>query len=207
MELESSSNVYGEGTGRAHCISTKTGKSARIVSRCLHVGTIGSRTRYPRDDAEAKANSALTSYHQLAHSVFRNSRISLHLREQSCEFPVYLSLEIRCRHLAVHHTHRHSTDSERATAHWQGIALKTQMSRVVTTPPMRWHWNDLPTDLVLLTERRSSRSRCCARVAANSGKTLRRAATGAMKTLLEDLRWVRVASTTLRWMPEPVPPT
>ena len=43
---------------KAHCISTKTGK---------------------RDDAETKANNALTAYHQLAHSVFRNSRISLHL--------------------------------------------------------------------------------------------------------------------------------
>ena len=37
-----------------------------------HVGTIPNRTQTPRDDAEAKANSALTSYHQLAHSVFRN---------------------------------------------------------------------------------------------------------------------------------------
>ena len=54
---------------KAHCISTKTGKSARVVSRYKHV-------------AETKANRALTAYHQLVHSVFRNSRISLHLREQ-----------------------------------------------------------------------------------------------------------------------------
>ena len=39
-------------------------------------------TQNPRDDAEARANNALTSYHQLAHPVFRNPRISLHLREQ-----------------------------------------------------------------------------------------------------------------------------
>ena len=61
---------------KAHCISTKTGKSARVVSRHKHVGTIRTRTQSPRDDAETKANNALTAYHQLAHSVFRNSRIS-----------------------------------------------------------------------------------------------------------------------------------
>ena len=38
--------------------------------------------KHRRNDAEKKANNALTSYHQLAHSVFRNSRISLHIREQ-----------------------------------------------------------------------------------------------------------------------------
>ena len=64
---------------KAHCISTKTGKNARVVSRYKHVGTIRTRTQNPRDDAETKANNALTSYHQLAHSVFTNSRISLHL--------------------------------------------------------------------------------------------------------------------------------
>ena len=46
------------------------------------MGTIRSRTQNPRDDAEAKANSTITSYHQLAHSMFRHSRKSLHLREQ-----------------------------------------------------------------------------------------------------------------------------
>ena len=66
---------------KAHCISTKTGKSARVVSRYKHVGTIRTRTQNPRDDAETKANNAPTTYHHLAHSVFRNSRISLHLRD------------------------------------------------------------------------------------------------------------------------------
>ena len=67
---------------KAHCISTKTGKSAGIVLSYKHVGTIRSRIQYPKDDAEAKANSAPTSCHQSAHNVFRNSRISLHFREQ-----------------------------------------------------------------------------------------------------------------------------
>ena len=57
---------------KSRCISTKVGKSAGIVSRYKKVGRIWSRTQNPRHDTEAKANSALMSYHQLAHSVFRN---------------------------------------------------------------------------------------------------------------------------------------
>ena len=62
---------------KSHRISTSTGRSARIVSGNKHVGTIRSKTQNPIDDAEAKANSALTTYHQLAHSVFRTRHISV----------------------------------------------------------------------------------------------------------------------------------
>ena len=71
---------------KARCISTKTRESGRVVSRNKHVGTTRTKTQNPRNVAEAKANNALTSYHQLAHSVFRNPRISLHLREQLANF-------------------------------------------------------------------------------------------------------------------------
>ena len=61
----------------------------------------------------------------------------------------------------------------------------------------------LPTDLVLLKERRSSPAKLCK----GQWQALRCVAIGAMETLLEDLRWVRQASTTVRRMPETVPPT
>ena len=41
---------------KANCMSTKTAKSGRRVSRYKNVGTNRSRTQNPRDDAEAKAN-------------------------------------------------------------------------------------------------------------------------------------------------------
>ena len=65
---------------KSHRISTSTGRSAGTGSRYKHVGTIRNKTQNPADDAEAKANSALTTYHQLSHSVFRNTHIATHLR-------------------------------------------------------------------------------------------------------------------------------
>ena len=67
---------------KSHRISTSTGRSARIVSRYKHVGTIRNKAQNPFDRAEAKVHSALTTYHQLAHSVFRNPHIATHLRTQ-----------------------------------------------------------------------------------------------------------------------------
>ena len=60
----------------------------------------------------------------------------------------------------------------------------------------------LPTDLFLLKERLSPLAKLC-KGSSKQCQAQRRVATGAMKTLLKDLRWVREASTTLRRMPDP----
>ena len=153
---------------KAHCISTKTGKSARVVSRYKHVGTIRTRTQNPRDDAETKANSALTAYHQLAHSVFRNSSISLHLREQLANSLCISSLKFGVE------TWLFTTPGATAQIHivrmriGRGLIGQSRFSSCDNTTDaevldeLRW----LPTDLLLLRVL----SQSCTRVAASSGK-------------------------------------
>ena len=188
---------------KAHCISTKTGKSARVVSRYKHVGTIRTRTQNPRDDAETKAINALTAYHQLAHSVFRNSRISLHLREQLAN-----SLCVSRLKFGVE-TWLYTTPAATAQIHnvrmriGRGLIGQSRFSSCDNTTDaevldeLRW----LPTDLLLLKERLSPLAKLY-----NGGskqwQALRRVAIGAMGTLLDDLRWVLEASTALRRMPD-----
>ena len=60
----------------------------------------------------------------------------------------------------------------------------------------------LPTDLFLLKERLSPLAKLC-KGSSKQWQALRRVAIGAMETFLEDLRWVREASTTVRRMPDP----
>ena len=100
-----------------------------------HVGTIRTRTQNPRDDAETKANNALTAYHQLAHSVFRNSRISLHLREQLANSLCISRLKFIGRGLIGQSKF--------------SICYNTTDAEVLDE--LRW----LPTDLLLLKERLS----------------------------------------------------
>ena len=142
---------------KAHCISTKTGKSARVVSRYKHVGTIRTRTQNPRDDAEAKANNTLMSYHQLAHSVFRNQRISLHLREQLANSLCISRFEFGDE------TWQYTTPAATAQIHnvrmliGRGLIGQSRFSSCDNTTDaevldeLRW----LPTDLLLLKERLS----------------------------------------------------
>ena len=142
---------------KARGISTKTGKSARVVSRYEHVGRIRTRTQNPRDDTEGKARYALTAYDQLAHSVFRNSHISVHLREQ-----LAYSLCISRLKFGVE-TWLYTTPAATAQIHnvrmriGRGLIGQSRFSRCVNTidaevlDELRW----LPTDLLLLKERLS----------------------------------------------------
>ena len=183
------------GDRKAPCISTKTGKSARVVSRFKHVGTIRTRTQNPRDDAETKANNALTAYHQLAHSVFRNSRISLHLREQ-LKFGVETWLCTTPASTAQIHNVRMRIG--------RGLIGQSRFSSCDNTTDaevldeLRW----LPTDLLLLKERLSPLAKVF-EGGSRQWQALRRVASGAVGTLLDDLRWAREASTALRRMPDP----
>ena len=59
----------------------------------------------------------------------------------------------------------------------------------------------LPTDLFLLQERLTPLANLC-KGGSKQWQALCRAAVGAMETLLEDLRWVCEASTTLRKLPD-----
>ena len=63
---------------------------------------------------------------------------------------------------------------------------------------LRW----LPTGLLLLKERLSPLAKLY-KGGSKQWQALRRVASGAMETLLDDLRWVREASTALRQMPDP----
>ena len=138
---------------KAHCISTKTGKSARVVSRCKHVGTIRTRTQNP----------------QCTHVV--PPRTSLHLCEQLAN-----PLSISRLKFGVE-TWFYTTPAATAKVHnvrmriGGGLIAQSRFSGWNNTidaevlDELRW----LPTDLLLLKERLSplaSRTR----VAANSGK-------------------------------------
>ena len=182
-----------------------TGKSARVVSRYKHVGTIRTRTQNPRDDTETKANNALTAYHQLAHSVFRNSRISLHLREQ-----LPSSLCISRLKFGVE-TWLYTTLAATAQIHnvrmraGRGLIGRSRFSSCnnTTDAEVLDELRGLPTDLLLLKERLSPLAKLY-KGGSKQWQALRRVASGAMGTLLDDLRWVREASTALRRMPDPV---
>ena len=173
------------------------------MSRNKHVGTIRTRTQNPRDDAETKANNALAACHQLAHSVFRSSRICLHLREQLAN-----SLCISRLKFGVE-TWLYTTPAATAQIHnvrmriGRGLIGRSRFSSCDNTTEaevldeLPW----LPTDLLLLKERLSPLA--STKGGSKQWQALRRVASGAMGTLLDDLRWVREASTALRRMPDP----
>ena len=178
------------------CISPKKGKSATYK----HVGAIQSRTQNPRDDAEANANNALTSYRQCAHSIFRNSRISLHLHQQLANSLCMSRLKVGVDTWL--YTTRHSADSQVRVRICSGSCWEKKAdSLVVTIRPMRWHWKN-SNDLFLLKERLSPLAKLC-KGSSKRWQALRRVAIGARETLLEDLRWLREVSTTQRRMPVP----
>ena len=174
------------------------------MSRCKHVGTIRTRTQNPRDDAETKANNALTAYHQLAHSVFRNSRISLHLREQLANSLCSSRLKFGVE------TWLCTTPAATAQIHnvrmriGRGLIGQSRFSSFDNTTDaevldeLRW----LPTDLLLLKGRLSPLAKLY-KGGSKQWRALRRVASGAMETLLDDMRLVREASNALRRMPDP----
>ena len=102
---------------KSHRISTGTGRSARNVSR--YKTRSRNKTQNPIDDAQAKANSALTTYHQLAHSAFRTPHIATHFRAQLACFLVHITSEIWSRHLATDGAPCHCKNPQREDARRQ----------------------------------------------------------------------------------------
>ena len=130
--------------------------------------------------------------------MFRNSRISLHLREQLAN-----SLCISRLKFGVE-TWLNTTLAAKAQIHnvrmrvGRGLIGRSRFSSCDNTTDaevldeLRW----LPTDLLLLKERLSPLAKLY-KGGSKQWQALRRVAIGAMGSLLDDLRWVREASTAL----------
>ena len=138
--------------------------------------------------------------HQLAHSVFRNSRISLRFRERLANSLCSSRLKFGVYTTPTATAQIHNVRVRNGT----GLIGKNRFSSCDSTTDgmaleeLQW----LPADLFLLKERLSPLAKLC-KGGSKQWQTLRRVAIGAMETLPEDLRSVREASATLRRMPEP----
>ena len=80
----------------------------------------------------------------------------------------------------------------------EGQKNRDNTTDAIALEKLQW----LPTDLFLLNERRSALAKLC-KGCSKKWQALRRAAIGAMETILEDLRWVHDSAEDAR----PVSPT